>query len=129
MKKIKVLAILFVVLLGSSMLLQAQSQERLSDDKKKEMKKQMEANEARLNLNEDQKEPYRTINRKYGKMAREVRDEEIEREEKMEKLKKIRNDRNLEMKALLSDDQYVIYLEIEAERKELMKQKSGKKRS
>lgn len=129
MKKIIGLTILLLMLSMNFSDLNAQSKDNLSDDQKKEMKKQMEANEERLNLNDDQKETYRKINHKYGKIAREVRDEEVERAAKKEKLEKIRDERNGEMKVLLSDEQYKIYEEIEAERKEQMKQKARKRKS
>ena len=129
MNKIIGLTILLLMLFLNLSDLHAQSKDNLSDDQKKEIKKQMEANEERLNLNEDQKNSYRRINRKYGKMARVVRDEETERTAKKEKLEKIRDDRNGEMKVLLSADQYKIYQEIEAERQEQMKQKARKRKS
>ena len=65
----------------------------------------------RLNLTEEQQSKFREINRKYGQMAKEVRENGKSWEENKKEFEKIREGKDGEMKSLLSEEQYEIYLE------------------
>ena len=85
------------------------------------MKEQFAADLERLDLTADQQASYLEISRKYGKQMKTLRNSGGNRMAKYQELKSIRRDKDKEMKALLSKDQYAIYKDIQAERQQQMK--------
>lgn len=92
----------------------------LSKEKKQELFNQYKENQARLDLTPEQQQPYRTIAKKYAQKMRDLRESAAAKPEKLETFKGIIADKNTEMKALLTAEQYKTYLDIQEERKEKM---------
>jgi hypothetical protein len=73
-----------------------------------------------LNLTYEQQIPYREIIKRYAQIVRDVRKSALKPQEKKEKLKVVGLEREAEIKALLTPEQYKIYLEVEALKKSRM---------
>lgn len=73
-----------------------------------------------LNLTYDQQTPYREIIKRYAEIARQVRKSILSPEEKKAKLNEIGLQREAEIKALLTPEQYKTHLELLEIRKSRM---------
>ena len=102
----------------------AQEKRKLSDKKKQEMVKQMQENKDLLALTNEQQIPFRAITKRYAQRIKDLRGSLMDRQQKMDALKDIMSDKNGEMKALLSEKQYEIYLQLQEERKAKILQNS-----
>ena len=87
------------------------------------MKDRIAANIEALELSEDQRAEFLEISRRYGEQMKALRNSNANRMEKYQELKSIRKDKNREMKALLSKDQYKLYKEMQARNQQEMKQR------
>ena len=110
-----------IVLLFFSTVTIAQQSDFPSSDKDM-MKEQFAADLERLDLSEEQKSDYLEISRRYGEQMMALRDSGAGRMAKFQELKSIRKDKDKEMKALLSKDQYAIYKDIQEARQQLMRE-------
>ncbi len=79
-----------------------------------------------LDLSEDQKPQFREISRRYAEEMKAVRDGGGGKFQKFKKLKAIRENKNAEMKDLLSEEQYQVYLEKQEENQKKMKENRKK---
>jgi cytochrome c556 len=124
MKNLKLsLGMLLFSILASNTV-NAQDAPKVSQDKRQEIMDQMTKNRERLALREDQKVSFREISKKYAEQLREVRTSSLDRAQKFEKIKEIQTNKNAEMKTLLSEPQFKVYLEMQDERKaKVMSQK------
>ncbi|MBC7605510.1 MAG: hypothetical protein H7199_00935 [Burkholderiales bacterium] len=95
----------------------AQEKQKLSDEKKQEMVKQKQENKDLLGLTNEQQIPFRAITKRYAQRIKDLRGSSSDRKQKMDALKDIMSDKNGEMKTLLSEKQYEIYLQLQEERK------------
>ena len=86
----------------------------------------MEAHAAALHLSEEQKPKFKEITKKYAKQMKAVKDSGARPMRKYRKVKSIREDKNAEMKSLLSQDQYKVYLEKQEEMTKKMKERRKK---
>ena len=102
----------------------AQEKRKLSDKKKQEMVKQMQENKDLLALTNEQQIPFRAITKRYAQRIKDLRGSLMDRQQKMDALKDIMSDKNGEMKTLLSEKQYEIYLQLQEERKAKILQNS-----
>ena len=87
---------------------------------------QIENDHARLELSEDQKEPYTDITLKYTDQLKAIKKSSGNRMSKINKVKSLRKSKNEEMKGLLSKKQYESYLALQKERWEKMKNHRNK---
>ncbi|MEN0006038.1 MAG: hypothetical protein AAF798_17945 [Bacteroidota bacterium] len=125
---IKLFSFFLVLFLTSTNLSFAQSAgENVSEEQKQEMKQNMEALAAELNLTEEQKTEFKAITQKYAAKMMEVRDSGSSKWKKYKAVQKIGKERNQEMKTLLTEEQYEVYLEKQKERQAKMKEKRNKK--
>ena len=69
----------------------------------------------RLNLTEDQKPQYIEISKRYGSQLMGLKNSTKSRFSKYKEYKSIQSDKDKEMKSLLSSKQYKVYLEIQKE--------------
>ena len=99
--------------------------DNLTDEQKEKVKKNLEEYAAALNLSEDQKPKFEAITKKYAEQMKAVKDGGGRKLQKYKKVKSIRKNKDAEMKALLSKDQYNVYLEKQEEMKTKMKQRRG----
>jgi len=125
MKSLKLLIIGLFILVSSNVVT-AQGQGP-SEEQKAQMAEEMEAFVATLNLTEDQKTEFKSINDKYRVQMEEVRDSGSGKFSKMRKLKSINKDKNKEVKAILNDDQYDLYLVQQEKMKKKMKERRNGK--
>jgi DNA-directed RNA polymerase subunit H (RpoH/RPB5) len=101
----------------------AQTDKSLTDDQKSEMIQQMKMDKEKLALTETQEPIFKEITKKYGVQLKEVKESSEAKRDKFRKLKTIRDEKNAEVKALLSEEQYKTYLTLQEERKEKMKER------
>jgi len=80
--------------------------------------------ENRLALTEEQKKPFKDINKKYSEKMKVIKaDEQGDKAERQKAAKALQTDKDAEVKALLTESQYKTYLEIKEEKKEAKKEK------
>jgi len=118
MKTIKLL--LPFAFLMFSFAVNAQEKVSTSEDKKQETNSQTQDSKKQLNLTYEQQTPYREIIKRYAIIVRDVRKSALKPEEKKEKLKIVGLEREAEIKALLTPEQYKIHLEVEEFKKTRM---------
>ena len=121
MKNVKL--ILSVILLSSLFSVTAQAQE-----KAKVATVQGPTQADRLGLTPEQQRSFREIIKRYAEQMRDVRKSILRKEEKLVKLDEIKLGRDAEVKALLKEDQYKVYLQLQEERRAKnldMRKKSG----
>jgi hypothetical protein len=117
----KTLKLLFpFALLMFSFAISAQEKTVISEVKKEEINSQSEVSRKQLNLTNEQQLPYREIIKRYALIVRDVRKSALKPEEKKEKLKVVGIEKEAEIKALLTPEQYKIHLEVEALKKSRM---------
>lgn len=126
MKNIKILFAAAVFLIAFSNSAQAQEKE-VSKEKKMELFRQYKENHARLNLTPEQQQPYKAIVKKYVVKMKDIKEKTFDKQLPLDSLKVLTTKKNAEMKALLSDEQYKTYLDIQGERKERMLQAAENK--
>ncbi|MEM1321596.1 MAG: hypothetical protein AAGG75_15165 [Bacteroidota bacterium] len=116
MKSLKMLSLCFVLSLLSTSASFAQSQAvSLTDEQKEEMAQRLEEYAEALNLSEEQKPEFITITKQYAEQMKAVKESGGGKYKKYKKVKAIQKDKNAEMKKLLSEDQYEVYLEKQKE--------------
>lgn len=71
----------------------------------------------RLSLKKEQQVPYREIIKRYAMQVRDLRKSSLSKEEKNAKMKEIDINRDVEIKNVLSEQQFKIYQEIKEEQK------------
>ena len=123
MKSIKHILILAVlVLLGNSIMAQ---QSELTEEQRARMQAQLTEYSLKLDLSEAQKPKFEDITRKYGKQMMSLKESNKGRLAKYKEFKTIRKNKDAEMKAILSEEQFEAYLETQEEMQRKMKEKKG----
>ncbi|MCL1943640.1 MAG: DUF4890 domain-containing protein [Candidatus Azobacteroides sp.] len=91
-------------------------------------KKQTEQMTESLSLTDEQKAKVEAINLKYAqKQQQAFQSDKVERQARMEEMKKNHDDKDLELKSVLTSDQYTAYQQKQQERmKQAGDQKGGK---
>lgn len=123
MRTIKTLTMLVLLLMAT--LTQAQDK-KLSEAQKEEMKANLEVYFEKLALSEEQKASYQEIATKYGEQTKLIKESGLSKEEKLNEIKRIQSDKDNEMKGLLSEEQYQVYLDNkQQQRSKLLEQYGG----
>ncbi len=126
MKTLKVFSIFAILFLTAVNFSFAQSA-NISDEQKAEMKAVSEEYIAKLNLTDEQKEQFQAINAKYAEKAFELKNSSGPKFSKMKKAKGIKADKDAEIKAMLTDEQFATYEsfkdELAAKQKEILNKK------
>lgn len=114
MKKLIVLGLLLVsfVSFGQGMT------EKEKEEFKTEMKEKFQA----LKLSDDQKSKFEDIQMKYFDQMVAIRDSDAGRMSKMKSLKAIQKSKNEEVKAIMNEQQFEQYLELQKELRQTMKE-------
>ncbi|NMM47689.1 Spy/CpxP family protein refolding chaperone [Marinigracilibium pacificum] len=97
------------------------SKEEIREDRKAEAKAFYES----LNLTEEQKPEFKNINEKYKAEIKSMRSSDLDKNEKHNRIKEIHLERDKELKALLTSDQYELYLKRKQEMKNNRLNKRG----
>lgn len=118
MKSMKLL-LPFVLFVFSSTI-NAQEKIAVQDSKIQETVVQKQDSPKQLNLTYEQQTPHREIIKRYAEETRQVRKSALRPEEKKAKLKLLGMQREAEIKALLTPEQYKTHLEIQELRKSKM---------
>jgi hypothetical protein len=98
----------------------AQEKTVIPEVKKEETNSQATDSKKQLNLTYEQQTPYREIIKRYAQIVRDVRKSALKPEDKKDKLKIVGLEREAEIKALLTLEQYKIHLEVEEFKKTRM---------
>lgn len=127
MNVVKKMSLSFILLLLSLPICFSQSSvEQLDEEQKMEMKKNMEDFAKSLQLTEEQKPEFVAISEKYGQQMLELKDSNSSKWKKYRKVKSINKSRNKEMKKLLTEEQYQLYVKRQKELQKKMKERSKK---
>lgn len=119
------LGVFFTLILGTTACAQ-ETQREVSDETKARIEQYFQ----KLDLNEDQKPKFEEITIKYAKQMKALRDDTSKsRYEKYKTLKTIQGNKDKEMKALLTKDQYKVYKEAQAEMREEFKSRAKAQRN
>ena len=124
MKTIKIfLSAVLISLMATNSAYGQSSTDSFSEEQKEEFAANMEEFLMALDLTDEQEPQFREISRRYADQMKEVRDGGGSKMQKFKKLKTIRKNKNAEMRELLSDDQYQVYLQKQEENQQKMKQR------
>ncbi len=124
-KTMKHILILAIVSLISTT---AMGQERtLTEEQRAQMEANLNEYSLKLDLSEEQKPKFVEITKRYGQQMRGLKDSDKGRLAKYKEYKSIRKNKNAEMKAILSEEQYETYLETQEEMQQKMKENNKNK--
>jgi len=128
MKLSKIVLLSFAAfVLGISITFAQGNEPKLTEKQQEQMAESLEAYYAVLDLSEEQKTEFEAISKKYGAQMMEVRDGSGGKMQKYKQVKAIRKEKDAEMKALLSDDQYKVYLEKQEELQDKMREQRSQR--
>jgi len=100
---------------------------KLTEEQGVQMEAQLSEYNSKLNLSQEQQPKFEEITVKYGKQMMELKESNKGRLSKYKEFKSIRKNKNEEMEALLSEEQYGTYLMIQEEMQQKMKEKNKSK--
>lgn len=124
MKSLKLLAV--ALSLSAILATESSAQEKTHNNgaKKHDLKEMRQKQLAKLEMSAEQKVKFTAISKKYAEQMKATKEPEEVRLARMKQLKLIQEQKNAEIKNLLSENQYKMYLEMQAEtRKKFMKNK------
>ncbi len=108
-----------IMLFGCVVVMQAQDKKEMNEAQRQEFIDGLKADAAKLSLTEEQKAPFMEITRKYGEKMKEVNgNTALSKIDKLKQVKSLRIEKDAEIKALLTEEQFKIYQGIVDERKE-----------
>lgn len=120
MKRIKhILGLMLIILVGTTALAQ---EKKMTEEQKAQMEAQLEDYIEKLDLSEEQRPKFEEITKRYGKQLMVLKESSKGRLSKYKEFKSINKDRNKEMEALLSEEQYTIYMATQEEMQQKMKE-------
>ena len=90
--------------------MKVQAQEELSPEMRRKFVDHQTDYFVRINLSENQKRNYEEITRRYDKRILNVNWSELKKAAKKKRIRSLNKRKNTEMKALLANDQYKLYL-------------------
>ena len=99
----------------------------LTEEQKVQVKEQLEQYFEKLDLSEEQKPTFEEITKKYALQIKTLKTNDKGRFAKYKEFKSIKRSKNKEMKSLLSDEQYKIYIKTQKEIQKKMKEKRKNK--
>ena len=124
MNVLKILCLfLALCLIGTNTTFAQSRAANLTVEQKEEIKKNVEAYAAALQLSETQKPKFEEITKRYAKQMKAVKDSGDRPVSKYKKVKSIRKNKDAEMKRLLSNDQYKVYLEKQEDMQKEMRER------
>jgi hypothetical protein len=118
MKNLKLILALTILFTMSANIVTAQA-----TDKKAEMKEQMKAAKEKLALTADQEPKFMEISKKYALKMKEIKDGNQGKRDKFKAVKEIQSQKNEEIKMVLSEEQFKTYLQLQEERRAMMKER------
>lgn len=98
---------------------------KLSEDQKKELKAKMEAYKAELKLTAEQQPKFEELNLQFAEALAKLKEDNGSKISKYRKLKAATGERNKQVKAILTDEQYKIF---EAHRDELKEELQSRRK-
>lgn len=117
--------ILMLAMLSSTSI--AAQEKELNKQQKAQMEAQLTMYNEALDLSKEQKTKFEQITKKYAAQMKALRDSDQSRFAKYKEFKSIQKNKDEEMEALLSEEQFERYLEIQKEVQQKVKKRSGKK--
>lgn len=121
MKTIKhILVLMVITLVGTTAVAQ---EKEMTEEQKAQMEAQLEVYIEKLHLSEAQQPNFEEITKRYGKQLMVLKESSRGRLSKYKEFKSISADRNKEMQAILSEEQYTIYLATQEEMQQKMKER------
>jgi len=114
-----ILGLMLIILVGTSALAQ---EKEMTEEQKAQMEAQLEDYIEKLDLSEEQRPKFEEITKRYGKQLMVLKESSKGRLSKYKEFKSINKDRNKEMEALLSEEQYTIYMATQEEMQQKMKE-------
>lgn len=123
----RVLIIIAILFITASSFAQQANRENKRMSPEERIKKQTERLAESLNLNQEQTENVQVLNEKYSKKMKEIlqKTKEKTREGLKEKADSLNTTKDAEMKEILTEEQFVLYQELQKKRKERMQKTRG----
>jgi Spy/CpxP family protein refolding chaperone len=119
----RIIKIMMLLVLVTMATLHAAAQSKMTDEQKQEAKAKYQAYKEKLKLTEDQSKKVDAINTTWFEGITELKNSGASKMAKYKKLKSLNGERDKKMKEVLTKEQFKIYKEQQAERKEEFKQR------
>jgi Spy/CpxP family protein refolding chaperone len=119
----RIIKITMVLVLVTMAAINASAQSKMTEEQKKEAKARYQAYKEKLNLTEDQSKKVDAINTTWFEGIAELKNSDASKMSKYKKLKSLNAERDKKMKEVLTKDQFKIYKEQQAEKKDKFKQR------
>jgi Spy/CpxP family protein refolding chaperone len=119
----RIINIAVLLLLTTITVNNASAQSKMTDEQKKEAKARYQEYKEKLNLTDDQSKKVDAINSTWFEGITALKNAEGPKLAKYKKLKSLNADRDKQMKAVLTKEQFKIYKQQQEERKEAFKQR------
>jgi hypothetical protein len=119
-RMIKITMLLVLVTMAT---FSAVAQSKMTEEQKQEAKAKYQADKEKLNLTEDQSKKVDAINTTWFEGITELKNSGASKMAKYKKLKSLNGERDKKMKEVLTKEQFKIYKEQQAERKDEFKQR------
>lgn len=119
----QIIKMTMVLVLITMATMHASAQSKMTEEQKKEAKEKYQAYKEKLNLTEDQSKKVDAINTTWFEGISELKNSGASKMAKYKKLKSLNGERDKKMKEVLTKEQFKIYKEQQAERKDEFKQR------
>jgi Spy/CpxP family protein refolding chaperone len=119
----RIIKITMLLVLVTMATLHAAAQSKMTEEQKQEAKAKYQAYKEKLNLTEDQSKKVDAINTTWFEGVTELKNSGASKMAKYKKWKSLNGERDKKMKEVLTKEQFKIYKEQQAERKEEFKQR------
>ena len=119
----RIINITVLLVLVTLVAVQASAQSKMTDEQKKEAKARYQEYKEKLNLTDDQSKKVDAINSTWFEGIGALKKSDESKLKKYKKLKSLNAERDKQMKAVLTKEQFKIYKQQQEERKEAFKQR------
>ncbi len=127
MKSMKIMSLSLLLLFASHFATAQTDTPKLSQEQKEALKENIESFVTALDLTEEQKEEFVSIKKKYAHEMAALKESDKSRMAKYQEVKGLRKAQNKEMKEILTEEQYDLFLEKQKEIQKKMKSEFNKR--
>ena len=129
MKNVAKLVVTLVITAAFASCSQAQTPTRSERSPEERAQMQTEIMTEALSLNEAQVPPVDDINRKYSRLMTDLQAQDGNRRSKFRAARELMSEKDTELQAVLTEDQYAVYQEKKAEMRDKLKEKRREQRN
>ncbi len=122
MKKLKItIATVLLSMIGNLTI--AQESSKMNVENKVEMAKQFKFAKEKLALSPEQETKFKEISLKYSEKFKSIKNSDKDKSVNRKEMKQLKSEKDSEMKAFLSESQFITYIKLQEERKDRIKEK------